>query len=547
VSDHQTDSEFVAHVPCGSCGSSDANSLYTDGHTYCFACRAYGRGDGSQRPAPQRSNPNLIPELTFQSLERRKLSEESCRKWGYGTATHSGSPVQVANYYTPDGSKLVAQKVRYPDKKFCVLGDMKEAGLYGQHLWRDGGKYVVITEGEIDAISVSQVFEHKYPVVSIPTGSSGARKALGKSSDWLEKFETVVLMFDMDEPGQAAVSECIDILSPGKVKVASLPLKDANDMLKAGRGAEIVQAFWSAKAARPDGIVAGTDLWEVITQEQKPGEAVPFPYSKLQAMTLGMRKGEVIMFASGTGMGKSECVRQIYTYLLLQHGETLGLIHLEEKLKKTSEAMMGLYLGRRLNLDRTGVTPEKLREAFDATVGSGRVFLYDHFGSADSENLFNKIRYFARGCGCTTVVLDHISMIVSGIEDGDERRIIDNLMTKLATLAQELNIRIVTITHLKKPMGKPHEEGGHVSLDDFRGSGTIKQLTHTAIGLERNQQDEQRKHYTRLRLLKCRETGETGEAGWLFYEKDSGRLREVEEPVFQDETKTADDGEKKDF
>jgi twinkle protein len=160
--------------------------------------------------------------------------------------------------------------------------------------------------------------------------------------------------------------------------------------------------------------------------------------------------------------------------------------------------MMGLYLGRRLNLDRSGVTPEQLREAYLATVGSGRVFLYDHFGSADSDNLFNKIRYFARGCGCTTIVLDHISMIVSGIEDGDERRIIDNLMTKLATMAQELNVRIVIITHLKKPMGKPHEEGGHVTLDDFRGSGSIKQLSHTAIGLERNQQDDVARSRSRL-------------------------------------------------
>jgi twinkle protein len=456
--------------------------------------------------------------------------------------------VQVANYYSPDGSKIVAQKVRYPDKKFCVLGDMKEAGLYGQHLWRDGGKYVVITEGEIDAISVSQVFEHKYPVVSIPTGSSGARKALGKASDWLEKFETVVLMFDMDEPGQAAVSECIDILSPGKVKVASLPLKDANDMLKAGRGAEIVQAFWSAKAARPDGIVAGTDLWEVITQEEKPGEAVPFPYSKLQGHD-----------ARGCGRARSSPSPPAAAWASRSGSSGLHLpaatARRDARPDPSRREAQEDERGDDGPVPRPPPQPRPHRRharatprgVFDATVGSGRVFLYDHFGSADSDNLFNKIRYFARGCGCTTVVLDHISMIVSGIEDGDERRIIDNLMTKLATMAQELNVRIVIITHLKKPMGKPHEEGGHVTLDDFRGSGSIKQLSHTAIGLERNQQDEQRKHFTALRLLKCRETGETGDAGWLFYEKDTGRLREVEEPVFQDETKAAEGEPNKDF
>ena len=37
----QSDSEFVQHIPCEKCGSSDAAGIYTDGHTYCFSCNAY--------------------------------------------------------------------------------------------------------------------------------------------------------------------------------------------------------------------------------------------------------------------------------------------------------------------------------------------------------------------------------------------------------------------------------------------------------------------------------------------------------------------------
>lgn len=544
-------SEFVRHVPCATCGSSDANSLYTDGHTFCFACKAHTRGEG-EAPTTQRreKNPALIQNLTYQALGKRKLTEESCIKWQYGIADYQGHKVQVANYFSPDGSEVVAQKVRFPDKKFIVLGDIKKAGLYGQHLWRDGGKMVVVTEGEIDSISVSQVQNHKWPVVSVTRGADGAAKNFREQIDWLEKFESVIIMFDQDKPhirpdgtvhypGQDAAKECAEILSPGRAKIAALPLKDANEMLQAGRGSEIVNAMWGAKSYRPDGVVAGTDLWEAIITPPKPGDFVPFPYRKLQAMTLGMRKGELIIFAAGSGVGKSEMVRQVYSYLCLDHNETLGLIHLEEKVTRSSLGMMGYYLKRRLNLGTDGVSQEKLREAYDKTVGSGRVFLYDHFGSADSNNLFAKIRYFAKGCNCTTIVLDHISMVVSGIADGDERRIIDNLMTRLATLAQELNVRIILITHLKKPEGTPHEEGGHVSLDDFRGSGSIKQLSHTAIGLERNQQDQEKKNFTLIRLLKCRETGETGEAGWLSYDPITGILTEIDsEPCFKDETQT---------
>lgn len=541
----EVESSFVRHLPCDNCGSSDANSLYSDGHTYCHVCQHYSHGDGESRPSHRREiNPNLIQDLTYKALPKRSLSEESCRKWNYGLGnatvktadggTYTG-PVQVATY-VDENLNPVMQKVRTPEKDFAAFGDFKKALLYGQNLWRTGGKAVVITEGEIDAISVSQVQDHKWPVVSVPNGAKGAKKALQRQLEWLESFESIVLMLDNDEEGRKAAQECIDLFTPGKVKIATLPLKDANDMLKANRGPEIVKAFWDAKVARPDGIVAGTDLWELIIAEDQPGDSLPFPFPKLQQMTRGMRRGELIMFAAGTGVGKSEIVRQIYTSLLLEHNETLGIIHLEEGLKRTSLGMMGLILKSRIHLSREGIPVERLREAYDKTVGSGKVFLYDHFGSADSENLFAKIRYFAKGCNCTTIILDHISMAVSGIADGDERRIIDNLMTKAATMAQELNVRIIAITHLKKPEGTPHEEGGKVSLDDFRGSGSIKQLSHTAIGLERNQQDEKKKHYTLSRVLKCRHTGETGEADWLHYEQETGILSPVDgPPIFEAE------------
>lgn len=539
----ETESSFVRHLPCEKCGSSDANSLYTDGHTYCHVCKHYGHGDGESRPSHTREiNPNLIQDLSYKALPKRALTEESCRKWNYGLGnatvktsdggTYNG-PVQVATYVDADGN-AVMQKVRTPDKDFAAFGDFKKALLYGQQLWRSGGKAVVITEGEIDAISVSQVQDHKWPVVSVPNGAKGAKKALQRQLEWLEGFESIVLMLDNDEEGHAAAKECIDLFTPGKVKIATLPLKDANEMLKAGRGPEIVSAFWNAKTARPDGIVAGTELWDLLTAVEQPGDSLPLPYPILQRMTRGFRRGELIMFAAGTGVGKSEVVRQLYTGFLLDHNETLGIIHLEESLKRTSLGMMGLYLKQRVHIDRSMVTDEQFREAYDKTVGSGKVYLYDHFGSADSDHLFAKIRYFAKGCGCTTIILDHISMVVSGIADGDERRIIDNLMTKLATMAQELNIRIIAITHLKKPEGTPHEEGGHVSLDDFRGSGTIKQLSHTCIGLERNQQDDKWKHYTLMRLLKCRHTGETGEADWAHYDNATGILTACAEPVFSE-------------
>lgn len=515
----------ATHTPCDSCGSSDGRAVYHD-HSYCFVCQETIQFNSGHQQKPMTSS--LIPPSAIDSgpLSSRCLTGETVKHWGYGTSTINGQPCQIATYRDADGTP-VAQKIRFKGKKFIILGDAGAMGLYGQHLWRDGGKRVIITEGEIDALSMSQAQGNKYPVVSLPNGAAGAKKAIQGSLEWLEKFEIVVLMFDNDEPGRLAALECADILSPGKCRIATLPLKDANEMLKANRGSELIALQWAAKEHRPDGIINGNELWNEISSTQQ-FSALPYPYPTLQHMTEGARETELICFTAGSGIGKSEVVRQIYYSWFMSHHETVGLIHLEEPVKKSSLALMGLWLKRRINrtLGRDKTTPDELKAAFDATVGNGRVYFYQHFGSSNSDTLTAKIRYFAKGLNCKTVVLDHVSMVISGVEDGDERRMLDNLMTKLTTLAQELSCRIIIICHLKRKEGTPFNAGGEVSLTDMRGSAAVEQLSHTVIALERNQQDEKKKHWTRIRLLKCRETGETGTAGWLRYNPETGWLDE---------------------
>ena len=78
-----------------------------------------------------------------------------------------------------------------------------------------------------------------------------------------------------------------------------------------------------------------------------------------------------------------------------------------------------------------------MRTAFDETVGSGRVFLYDHFGSLATDNLLNRVRYLAKACNVGWVILDHLSIVVSGVDNGDERKAIDVIMTKLRSCAKK--------------------------------------------------------------------------------------------------------------
>jgi twinkle protein len=245
-----------------------------------------------------------------------------------------------------------------------------------------------------------------------------------------------------------------------------------------------------------------------------------------------------VTLTAGSGIGKSAVVREI-AHHLLKKGETVGMLMLEENPKRTAMGLMGIELNKPIHLDKEGITDDDLKLAFDNTVGSGRLFLYDHWGSSAVENLLSRIRFLARGCGCNWIVLDHISIVVSGLGDGDERRLIDNLMTSLRTLVEETGVGMFIISHLKRPEGKGHEEGAKTSLAQLRGSAAIAQLSDMVIGMERDQQGDN-PNVTTLRVLKNRFSGETGEAGYLNYDRDTGRLSETTKPEttsgFKDET-----------
>ena len=248
----------------------------------------------------------------------------------------------------------------------------------------------------------------------------------------------------------------------------------------------------------------------------------------MQEKTGGCRRGEIVTITAGSGIGKSQLAREL-AFGLIKNGETLGYIALEENVKRTALGLMSLELNKPLHLRQDNEVPEEeMRDAFNNTVGSGRVYLYDHWGSTDSDNLLSKIRYLVRGCGASYIILDHISIVVSGLEGGDERRLIDNTMTRLRALVEELNCGLLLISHLKRPSGdRGHEDGAQTSLAQLRGSAAIGQLSDMVIGLERNQQDDDNPHISHVRVLKNRWSGETGLCCSLEYLKDTGRMVEV--------------------
>lgn len=470
-------------------------------------------------------------------LPKRGISEDTCRKYSYQVGVNrAGRNVQIASYRGEDGG-VVAQHVRDSDKNFAWIGEAREAGLFGQHLFRDGGRRVVIAEGEIDAISISQAFNNSWPVVSVPNGAQGAKKAVQKALEWLSAFDEIVLYFDADAPGREAAAECAPLFEPGKCKiVGETGAKDANELLLAKGSRAVAVAVYEAKTFRPDGIVTLEEIEDRVLATPEVGR--PYPFETLTKATFGRRLGDVIGLGAGSGVGKTDFCTQLIAHDVMKLGITVGVIYLEQNVAETGRRIAGKIAGKRFHVPDGSWAQEELKEAWGKLKATGRLHLYDAFGAMDWDTIKSKIRYMARALGCEHFVLDHLTALAAA--EADERKALERIMAELAGLAAELQVVILFVSHLATPESGSHEEGARVSMRQFKGSRAISFWSHAMFGLERDQQKPGTP--TVLRVLKERHAGSgTGTTMGLQYDQSSGLLREVD--LEQDESMTSSEND----
>jgi twinkle protein len=463
-----------------------------------------------------------------QGIPARGITPLTVQKFGVVVAGES----HIYPYYSKDDpNQLIAAKKRLPNKAFPSEGKMNDTALFGQHVFpANCNRNIVITEGECDAMAVFQLQGSKYPSVSVRSATS-ALSDCKRNYLYLDSFESIIVYMDNDAAGKKASLEIADLFA-GKSKVINSPAeyKDACDVLSAGANGRAAwkTMFWQAETYTPDGIIAGSSMWAEVSKPIVKSEA-EYPWAGLNALTYGIRKQELVTVAAGSGLGKSQFIREIISGLLDQTSWKMGLMFLEESSRATGRSIMSLAANKPLHLPTTVATDEEIKEAFDATLGQDRMFFLDHFGSTSIENIVARARYMVKALDCEVIFLDHISIVVSSGENGDERKALDEAMTRLRTLAQELDVAIFVVSHLKRPDGKGHEDGATTSLSQLRGSASIAQLSDFVIGLERNGQAEDpiEANTTRIRVLKNRFSGETGRCGALLFDKATGRMNEV--------------------
>lgn len=516
--------QLETHQPCPDCGSSDALTVY-DWGTKCYSCSKTRSNNKQVERNFTVHSTNVAPtDLTYASVVDRGISRDTCMDYGVGTHNNQ----YYFPYYSLDNNLVAYKKRNIEDKRFSVDGAWKQAALFGQQLFNKGGKYVTIVEGEFDALAAYQMLGSRYPVVSVRNGAGAALADCKANYEWLDTFENVVICFDSDEPGAAAASQVAELFgTKARVYKHISGFKDACDYLSAQEQKQFVDKWWQAEQFVPDGIVSGSGLWDLVNQPVEKAEVL-YPYAGMNELTYGIRCGELVTVTAGSGLGKSQFLREIVYHVLKNSEANIGLMFLEESVKKTARSLMSLSVNKPLHLPDVEVSDDDLRYAFNDTLGTDRIYLFDHFGSTGVDNIISRVRFMAKALNCKYIFLDHVSIVVSSQENGDERKALDEIMTKLRMIVQETGVALFAVSHLKRPDTKGHEEGAATSLSQLRGSGSIGQLSDIVLGLERNGQaeDQTERHTTRVRVLKNRFSGLTGPACSLYYSRDTGRMME---------------------
>lgn len=545
---HDRGGVMITKQACPKCREEGRDSrgdnlwIYPDGKAFCHA----GHGKiQSERPSMESklSVSDCMDNAAGHDPARR-ISEEVWSQYDIRCEhdTHSGKIKRIYYPYKDESGVTCGVKIRTMPKGFMVAG--KLTGVFGKQVAAKATKSALfITEGEEDCLALKEIFKPEIkkdsPVVSLPNGAGmgDVDSVLKADQDFFLKFRRIYLCLDNDIPGQTTAKKLGEwLISLGvEVYIVKAELKDASEYLTSGRGKEYYDALSKTQRYKPEGIIHGSEISVADLLASIPeGYETPFP--ELNSKLHGVRKGEIITVCAGSGIGKSTLVREIGYDLVVRHGLTVCHIALEDRVQTTAASYIAMdndIPTPRFRSDPSCIPSLAIETSMDRTVR--RMYFFNHFGSIDTAEFKSKLMYYARS-GVDFIILDHLSMVISGSDISNERKEIDKIMTDLASMVVNTGVGLINVVHLKRresrESGKSLNEGGAVSLTDLRGSAALEQLSWSVVAMERDQQAlDGSEDYAFLRVLKNRTWGFTGRAGRVKYVHATGRLVHAPEDI----------------
>lgn len=517
------------NLPCPCGKSSDAYAVNSKEDGHCFSCGKHFFKDNDNKKEPSELDE---VELEYDYAKYRGVPAAIREKYNCFVGLDKDSiPREVVYRYNknevngttldPVGKRRLIDLDEKGRKRFLTFGEVAQAGLYGKHVHDPGSKAsITIFEGEEDALTGDTVLGQYTASTSVQSASTALRD-ITKDRDYINSFDKIILWFDNDVAGQEALKKILSASLFDFQKlflVSETKYKDANEYLQNDDAKDLATVWRAAKRYTPDGIISTFDEIETALNKAKEDAIGTYPFEVLQHNLFGLHRGEVVVFKASEGIGKTETFRAIEHHLLKTTDKRIGIIHLEEDDGTTIKAIATYELDIPCLLPDMGITNKEIFNGYKRAVGGkeDRVYMHSHFGADDPDVILDNIRFLTTVCGCDFIFLDHITMLVTGHgDDGDERRKLDYISTRLKLMAKEIGFCLCMISHI-------NDDG------QTRGSRNITKIANTVIHIDRNKvaEDPTERNTTYYTIEKARLGGRTGPGGKVFFDMDTYKMRE---------------------
>lgn len=409
--------------------------------------------------------------------KERGISEETLRAYGVQTDVQGKVAFPYYDAYGRLGMvKHWGTKLKPDGKKDTWVSSEPVMSLFGKDVC-DPDRHIqrlIITEGEWDAMACYQA---GLPAVSIPMGVSNVQW-ITEDYQFLSHFDDIVLLFDNDKAGQEAAHTALGRLGAERCTIVKLPLKDANDMLKAGRGPEIKTLIESAEPEPIAEIVNPSDMQESVRSYMKGEHLVAGDGFFLPNFDLSFRQHEITLWFGFTGHGKSQAVQNQVASLAAQ-GKMSCVASFEQPPQLTFSQILTNFTACP-NLPFT----DEFEPAYKYL--SELVYMYKSMDRADPKHLVNTFIHAHKRYGIDNFVIDNV--MTMNIDRGDNTAQA-NAADQLRMFVSKYPVHLHIVAHPRKP---PESVAKPPSSSDIRGAAEWGDMPHNIITVWRDMNKAER-------------------------------------------------------
>ncbi|HEY9543284.1 replicative DNA helicase [Prevotella sp.] len=257
---------------------------------------------------------------------------------------------------------------------------------------------------------------------------------------------------------------------------------DIDELMQEAEGSlfEISQKNMKQDYIQIDPVIQqAVEILQSASQNSGGLTGIPTGYTKLDEMTSGWQKSDLVIIAGRPAMGKTSFALSVAKNIAVDYHEPIAFFSLEMNnvqlvnrlISNTCEIAGNKILNGQLTPDEWERLDKNLRKL------TGTPLYIDDTPGLSVFELRTKARRLVREKGVKIIMIDYLQLMnANGMKFGSRQEEVSTISRSLKGLAKELDIPILALSQLNRTVeNREGLEGKRPQLSDLRESGAIEQ------------------------------------------------------------------------